>query len=170
MPIATVVVMWPNTESRSVLPGRGSRTASTNCPKFARILHIRRAVDFHGIVIGCVAILDPLKSVAMHIIEPKIIGGMLTDGSRLALRPYRRTVDTDRVVLANVVAPWEPRYRAGPGGVFPFGIRWQTIGVPGLRAQISGICFCVTPLDLGHRLIVAITRSPVGKKRSTPGY
>src|SRR5262249_43048212 len=117
--------------------------ASQSAPRQA----IRRCVVV-GIVI---AILYPLKYVARHVVEAKLIGLERSDRRGLPVIPLAAAPITVGVALADLLAPEIARGRAGARGVFPFGFCEQPVFLAGHTGEPSHIGLGVVPTHIDER-------------------
>src|SRR5262245_49949690 len=113
-----------------------------------------RTVLRSPVVVLVLAILDPLRDIAMHVMETECIGGERADGSRPLIVPLAAAAVTIGVPFADLVAPRIGRLRSSTRRIFPFCLGEQPISLVGHPGEPSHIRLGVVPAHPNDRLSV----------------
>src|SRR6185436_3953407 len=108
-------------------------------------------------------VFDPLRDVAVHVVEPEGIRREPHDRRRLAPVPLAAAVGAIGVATAGLVAP--PVAHIGPGarGILPLGLAEQAITLVRRARQPGYVLLRIAPADIDHRLPAA---APAGIVRA----
>src|SRR6185312_13427885 len=110
----------------------------------------RRSVGRGTLVIVAPAILDPLRGIPRHVVDPEGIGRKRSDIDRL-LHGIAGAADTVGLVLVDGPSPGIGRRRAGSGDIFPFAFRGEAVGLAGLLREPREVALGVVPIQIRGR-------------------
>src|SRR5262245_41404507 len=111
-----------------------------------------RTVLRSPVVVLVLAILDPLRDIAMHVMETECIGGERADGSRPLIVPLAAAAVAIGVPFADLVAPRIGRLRSSTRRIFPFCLGEQPISFAGHPGEPGHIRLGVVPAHPNDRL------------------